>query len=267
MNKKLIIGIVVVLAVLAAIGGVLARRGTSAPEEIAVTEVKKKTRVAQPVNVIPVSERPYVRVEPNADGRNVTLAFIELKKPADSAEYTLEYQAGTLLQGVFGTFDLSELPFSDTKLLGSCSAGGSCTYHEDVQGGTLLIELVGSEPYALKSDWRYIENTSRDTAASSRDAKFQIEADGLARVGYVVIYNSPGYPGTLEGEPVSGVYAVAPSGTVAGPVTLSIRADQSGELRLFGWDSAEWSELEASVNDKTIQSEHETLYDAYVVVQ
>jgi len=102
-NKKIIMSLLVLLAL---IGGFFWWRGrTTTPEE---TEQKQKLTL--PNNVIPGAERPYLSIEPLADGRNVEITIHNLKKDAQEMEYELEYQAGTLLQGAFGTLDLASLP-------------------------------------------------------------------------------------------------------------------------------------------------------------
>lgn len=260
MQKKILLPVVVVLLLVVGIGGYFLTRGSDAPAEDAG---KQKKKVEEPVNVIPVAERPYVQISPVADGRNVEVIVKALNKPATSVEYELEYQSGTLLQGAFGLIELSQLPAKETILLGSCSAGGKCSYHEDVKGGTLKLTFDGAERYAVKSDWRYFENKAKETAFASKDAKFQIESDELAAQPYVIVYNSPGYPEGVENV-VSESYSLAVSRTLDGTATLTIRAEQEGNLQIMGWDGSEWHEFESTVDGKMVSAEVE-LMEMYVV--
>ncbi len=260
MQKKLIIPIAVVLLI---IGGVSAYFLTRENKTDVADTRKQKKKVEEPVNVIPVAERPYVQISPVADGRNIELLVKSLNKPATSAEYELEYQSGTLLQGAFGLLELSQVPAKETILLGSCSAGGKCTYHEDVKGGSLKLTFDGAERYAVKSDWRYFENTAKETAFSSKDAKFQIESKSFATQPYVVIYNSPGYPEGVEGV-VSESYSLAVSKTITGTATLTIRAEQEGNLQIMGWNGSEWQSFESTVDGKMVSAEVD-LMELYVV--
>jgi hypothetical protein len=163
MQKKLplLIGGALVLLLLVG-GGIFAytRRASTASDKSKQDQPKKK-KVSEPINVISQSDRPYIQLIPMSSGRNITISMIELKKPATSVEYELEYQAGELLQGAFGSIELGSLPANKDILFGSCSAGGACTYHTDVRGGTLLTKYSGPENYALKQEWKYFENKTK----------------------------------------------------------------------------------------------------------
>ncbi len=258
---KKILPVIIVLLVI--IGGVYAYRSMGSEETVPEETTKKKT--VENVNIIPVAERPYLYITPESDGRNITITVEDVKKTATSLEYELEYQSGSLLQGVFGALDLDPLPARSTQLLGSCSAGGACTYHEDVSGGSILTRYDGPEPYALKSDWKYFENTEDESAFSSRDAKFQIESDELADQSYVVVMNTPGYPEGLIGTPVSDPYSLQTSSPLTGTAELTMRAQEAGQLTIMGWDGNEWQTFMGEVEDKMITAEVD-LMELYIVV-
>ena len=175
-DRKLIVGGLIALVVIGG-GGWLGYTKFWRKTNSGVTDQPKKKKISEPVNVIAVDQRPYLQILPVADGRNLDLRIVSLQKPATSLEYELEYQAGSLLQGAFGQIDLNSLPTSKRILLGSCSAGGACTYHQDIKGGTLVGKFIGAENYSLKQDWRYFDNYGfRETQFASKDAKFQIES-------------------------------------------------------------------------------------------
>lgn len=262
MNKKIIAIVGVVLLVIGV--GVFLKTKMKSEEPAEETKMQK-TKITEPLNVIDVSERPYVIISPNSDGRNITISVNEVKKDADEVDYELEYQSGSLLQGVFGSIDLSSLPGSTQQLLGSCSAGGACTYHEDVTGGHLTTRFVGDENYALKSEWKYIENTESETELSSRDAKFQMTSDELESVNLAVVFNSPGYPEEVEGTIVSDPYSLQTSPSVDGEASLTMRASEEGDLVIMGWNGSEWVEFEGEVDGKSITADVEIL-ELYVVV-
>lgn len=249
-NKKTRLGLIIGTILLVGLGGLVWVR--SRPTVETPTDEQTKRRLSLPENVIPVAERPYLTIEPLADGRNLDIRVHTLKKEAQSLEYELEYQAGTLLQGAFGEINLTQLPVTTRVLLGSCSAGGACSYHEDVRGGSLLTRYTGgNEPYALKSDWKYSTNT-RETAHSSRDAKFQIDAPTLAQQRYLVVFNTPGYPEELPGELVSDLYSLATSGPLSGTAELTMRANEEGELKVALWNGSVWTTHEGTVEGKMI---------------
>ena len=263
MNKKMLPIIGVVLLVL--VGGIfmLTRGGEEAPTE---DKALKKRKISEPVNVIDLEERPYIMVKPNSDGRNLTIAVDSVKKDATEVDYELEYKSGSLQQGVFGSLSLATIPASTQQLMGSCSAGGSCTYHEDVTGGSLVTRFVGDENYALKTEWRYIENTDKETAMGSTDAKFQITSEEFAEVRLAVIGDASGLPAEVDGTLVSAPYYLATVPSVSGTAELTMRANEEGDLKIMGWDGSEWVEFTGTVDGKSITAEVDLL-EAYVVVK
>ncbi|MBD3279743.1 MAG: hypothetical protein GF390_03460 [Candidatus Pacebacteria bacterium] len=263
-NPKLLLALTAILIVIIG-GGLAVWKFKNKPSTDSQEEPQKK-RIAEPTNVIPVSERPYIQIAPLADGRNLVLLIKHLNKPATSVDYELEYQAGSLLQGAFGNIDLSTMPAQTQILLGSCSAGGACTYHEDVQGGTLVTRFQGSENYALKSNWRYFDNRAGNTEFSSKDAKFQLISKDLANQRYLIIFNTAGYPEGLEGTVVSDPYSLAVSSNLTGSAQLTMRANEEGELKIMGWDGEAWQEFTGEVDGKMIEAEVE-LMELYVVVK
>ena len=232
------------------------------PEQPAEQKTKKK-RITEPVNVIDVAQRPYMSVKP-AGTNNIVVAVNQLNKPATEMEYELEYQSGSLLQGAFGQIEVTELPVTEKILLGSCSAGGACTYHKDVTGGKLLTRFTGGEEkYILQSEWRYYENNA-DGKYSSRDAKFQLETEDLS--GYVIVANSPGYPEGLEKAVISDIYSLG-AASLNGSGQLSIRAAaESATATIMGYDGTEWTEFETTVEGKVASAEVE-LMELYLVVE
>ncbi len=263
-NKKLMMIIGVVLAVLVIGGGVFAYTKMKGSQSGTQTEEKKK-KVAQPVNVIPVDQRPYIQILPK-DARNLTLRVVSLKKPATKAEYELEYQAGSLLQGAFGALELGSLPSEANILLGSCSAGGACTYHEDIKGGSLLTRYEGPENYALKSDWRYFDNVSKESTVASKDAKFQLDSADLKTQRYIIVFNTAGYPEGLKGTPVSDPYSLTAGSALKGKGTLTLRANEDGATKIMGWDGKTWKEFETKVDGKTLTATVD-LMELYIAVK
>jgi len=262
MKKKLPI----ILVVLLVIGTGIFTFTKLRSKPTVANETTKKKRIEEPTNIIAVEERPYVQIIPHSDGHNVSLKVNETKKDAASVEYELEYQAGSLLQGAFGQLTLDSLPAIKEILLGSCSAGGACSYHEDVRGGTLLTRFNGPESYALKSRWKYIDNTKGETAFSSQDAKFQLESTDLKKQRYLVIFNTAGYPDGVEGTLVSEIYSLTSSGSLAGEAELTIRAEEEGELIIMGYDGTKWHEFKTTVDDKMATAKVD-LMELYVVAK
>ena len=266
MKKPQLLAVIGLLALLAIAGGVYAVRSFLSPQQTPA-EQSQKRKVELPVNVIPVSDRPYVQIVPKPDGHNLEIVIKDVKKEADTAQYLIEYQTGEMLQGAEGEISLGSLPAMVEIFLGSCSAGGKCSYHEDVKGGNLRTEFSGgTDAYALKSDWRYFDNKAKETAFSSKDAKFQIESTTLTAQKYVIVFNSPGYPQGLEGTPVSDPYSLTTSAPMSGKGTLTMRANEEGQLKIKGWDGSKWHEFSGNVEGKMITAEVD-LMEFYIVTK
>ncbi|HYD35501.1 MAG TPA: hypothetical protein VD999_05515 [Vitreimonas sp.] len=268
MNKKYlpyIIGAVVLLLVLA--GGAFAyTKMTAKPDQTAGDNQPKKKRSVDPVNVIAVADRPYIQIAPVADGRHLNLVVKHLNKPATEVEYELEYQTGSLLQGAFDVLKLDSIPAVKEILLGSCSAGGACTYHSDIKGGTLLTRFQGPENYALKSDWVYLDNRAKEGEVSSKDGKFTLTSADLKNMRYVIVFNTAGYPAGLQGTPVSDPISLAVSSNLKGTGEVTIEANEAGEHTIMGWDGSKWTEMDTTV-EGTKATAKGNLMELYIAVK
>lgn len=266
MNKKYLPVVIGALVLLLVGGGAVVFLRSRSAQPTTQTTTNTKKRIADDLNKISLDQRPYITLKPEADGHNITLSLMELKKPATSAEYELEYQSGTLLQGAFGALELGNLPSVTKIFLGSCSAGGKCTHHEDIKGGSLLTRYDGAERYALKSDWRYYDNAGKATEFSSKDAKFQLNSTDMKTQRYVIVFATAGYPGTAPGSVMSEVFSLQTSSPLTGQGRLSIRANETGNLKIVGWNGQTWKTFDSTVEDKTVTADVE-LMEAYMVVQ
>ena len=266
MKKIIPIGVVVGVVLIA--GSIVFIKSRKSSPSVVSDASTQKHHISDPVNVIAVGERPYMQVLPK-DIHNVAIMVNDVKKPATSAEYEIEYQTDSSLQGAQGTFSLSPLPASTKNiLLGSCSAGGACTYHKNVQGGTILTKFTGgTENYTLKTEWNYIDNTAKDSKFSSKDAKFQLTSTDLSSEKLLVIYNSPGYPAGLSGTPESDPYTLDGITPYKGKGTLQMRAnDLLASASIMGWDGKAWHEFVGKVDGKSVTADVD-LMQLYIVLK
>lgn len=262
-KKLLIILPIIALVIIGAIFLLNKNKDTGKVAE--PTSTKKK--VQSPVNVIAVAERPYLRLEPSADGRYITIVIEEVKKSATELDYEMEYQTGSMLQGFGGLIKLDKVPVSEKKLFGSQSAGGAITYHEDIKGGNLLAQFTGTENYAVKSAWRYFTNSDKATTFTSQDTKFSISNQGLNKYSYVVIYNSPGYPGEIEGELLSDPYTVAAEKSMkllSSNFEASIRSSEDGQM--MGYDGSKWQEMDSVYANGVVKASGPFM-DVYLLIK
>ncbi len=263
-KKKLLI--ILPIIVLVIIGAIFLLNKNKDTDKVAEPTTTKK-KVQSPVNLIPVAERPYLRLEPSADGHYITIVIEEVKKGATELEYEMEYQTGSMLQGFGGLIRLGKLPISEKKLFGSQSAGGAITYHEDIKGGNLLAQFTGTENYAVKSAWRYFTNSDKATTFSSQDTKFSIANQSLSKYSYIVIYNSPGYPGEIKGELLSDPYTVTAENSLkllSSNFEVSIRANEAGQM--MGYDGSKWQKIDSTYENGVVKATA-PLMDVYLLVK
>ncbi len=271
MNMKKILPIILIVVAIGLLAGggffVYKKLFAAVPSEQAPQQQAKR-RITDPVNTIALEDRPTMEVMPT-DIHNIQIAVNDLKKPATNVDYELEYQTGSELEGAVGSFPVNSLP-TQTKniLLGSCSAGGACTYHKDVQGGTLLAKFSGGpDSYTLKTEWHYIENPKGDTQFSSTDGKFQIDSKDLADQKVLIIYNSPGFPKSLNGTSVSDPYTINGITALKGKAGLTMRMnDTPSSASIMGWDGTNWKEFPAKVDGKMATADVD-LMRLYIVVK
>lgn len=263
-KKKLLIILPIILIVI--IGTIFLLNKNKGTEKVAEpTSTKKK--IQSPVNVIAVAERPYMRLEPSADGHYITIIIEEIKKSATELDYEMEYQTGSMLQGFGGLIKLDKVPVSEKKLFGSQSAGGAITYHEDIKGGNLLAQFAGTENYAVKSAWRYFTNSDKATTFSSQDTKFSITNQSLNKYSYIVIYNSPGYPGEVEGELLSDPYVIAAEKSLkllSSNFEISIRSSEDGKI--MGYDGSKWQEMNSTYESGVVKASG-PIMDVYLLLK
>ncbi len=250
-SKMLLIGGGVVLALIIMIVGVVAYTKFSKPAA-PVTQVVQKKKVLAPENVIAVSDRPYVQIIPT-DIHDIQIKINSIKKAATSADYEIEYQTDSSLEGAQGLIDLKTIPNTADLLLGTRSAGGATRYHTGVLGGSMTLTFNGSENYTLKQEWSFLENPAKGTQFSSKDAKFQVDSKDMSSQKVVIIYNSPGYPGTLPGTALSDPYTMSASSPLTGKANLMMRAAEAAPTaEIVGWNGTKWVEFSSKVSDKTV---------------
>ena len=264
-NKMFLIGGGVLLALIIMIGGIFAysKMHSSTPTP---TPAPAKKKIVAPTNVIPVSERPYVEIDPT-DVHNISVKINTLNKPATDVDYEIEYQTDSSLEGAQGAIKADKLPAEAGILLGSCSAGGRCRYHEGVVGGTLLMKFSGSDVYAVKQEWNYILNPSKGTKFSSKDAKFQLDSADMSSETIAIVYNSPGFPSNPPGTAISDPYSLTAVSPFKGKGNVVMRATEAAPTaEIVGWDGSKWVEFPSKVTDKTVTATVD-LMQLYAVIK
>jgi hypothetical protein len=265
MKQKPMLLVGIAALVLIAIAGIVwARSRGNTPAE----QVQQPKKVQVPVNLIAVEQRPYVEIIPLADRNKLQLVIHERKKAAETVEVVLEYDRNEgVMDAVLKEFSLTSDVQKEEIFLGSKSAGGHITYHEDVIGGTYTLNFA-NEDYALKESWRYSDTEKAFSEFSTSDGFFQVKLDKPYQTGKIVVMKSPGYPGDVDGEIIAGPYLFRGVGNLPDTVAdVTIRtSEESGEAKLLGWDGTKWQVIEAQVSGRSVTA-NTSAYQVFMVTK
>ena len=238
------------VVVLAGLGWYLLK-GKSGSSSVQVTP----TPVPVPVNTLDVSKRPFVVLQPLPGRNELAITIGKLAIPAKTVEVTLEYDRNKgVLDAVLKQFPLTGDTLNETVFLGSKSAGGHTTYHEDVIGGSLTLAFIGTEPYTLKVPWHYADTQKEYSELSTTDGFFQAVLDKPIKQSKIIVMQSPGPPAGFPGELIAGPYLIRTVGDLPKVnAQVSIRlAQDSPNAVLYGWDGNAWIKLTAAIEGKTV---------------
>jgi hypothetical protein len=261
-RQPLITGVLVFVIIVGLISWLLFKPKSSPSSTAAVP-----TPVPLPVNQLEVAKRPFVTLQPLSGRNELEITIGQLVVPANSVEATLEYDRNRgVLDAVLKQFNLKDSPLKEQIFLGSKSAGGHITYHEDVVGGTLTLAFKGSDPYALKVPWHYDDTQKDYSQLSTTDGYFQAVLDKPIKQTKVVVMQSPGAPEGFPGTLIAGPYLIRTVGDLPkanAQVTIRLSAD-TPEAILYGWDEKTWTKLAGKVEGKAL-SYNGPLYSVYAV--
>jgi hypothetical protein len=263
-KTKIISG--VVIALLLIIGGVILISSRK-PEKEEIIQ-PPSTRTKKQTNLIPKEDRPYVTLQPLSGRNKLEFVIHDLKKDAKEVELTLEYDRNEgVLDAVLYTYALDSIPLTEEAFLGSKSAGGHITYHDDVIGGTMYLDFTDDD-YSLEVPWRYIDTQTSYDMLSTSDGKFQLVLDEPIRQSKVIIMESPGLPENIKKDILAGPYFVSTVGDLPDTTAeVKIRLSEESETAtIMGWDGEEWVEYDTTLDGKTA-SANEALYQTYIVVK
>lgn len=263
-NRKIIF-IVISVIVLALLAFFLMKPQADNPD----SQVKRKpTPIPEPVNVIPVQERPYVELQPATERNTVKLTIHELIKPADTVEVTLEYDRNQgVLDAVLKQFNLAKFPYTDLLFLGSKSAGGHVTYHDDVIGGALTLKFTGDNRYTLKVPWLYRDDGAPYSELSLADDSFSLSLDKPITDAKVILMQSPGAPQALDALVVAGPYvlrSVNPLPNTQATLVFKLESEVT-QPSVWGWDGTTYQPITDVSLEGTTLTATTPLYQAFLV--
>lgn len=213
---------------------------------------KKKTETTkvepkQLINALEITKRPFVAILPHSTGKLITLMY-HGKQDAKNVSVELEYLSGNALKGGRTSINATSFPYVQGFLLGSCSAGGKCSFDKDITTGTIKTRLdIDEQIHVLKSNYTFITPTSNATS----DQKTKFEIQGTSKANFV-LGQTHGYLGEVTGEPAYEPIAITSTTGDVIKGNLSIRG--SGISKALIYDGS-----------KYVESKFEQLGD-YVVI-
>lgn len=244
------IAIAVIIFILLGLAGFLIYKKAASQKKIKEEEKKVVSRKKPALNIIDLEKRPYITLVPREDGREVFMTIGKTYLNEDEVDYQFEYQAGTMLQGASGKVNFKEEPTPITKkiLFGSCSKG-TCSYDEDVSGGSLTLYCRGKEDYGVKGDFSLAQMKEKKGIFFSRDGKISLNVGGkgLADDVFVICADTIGLPKTVSNKVIAGPigFFTAAKQTIKQAELTFANVEESGDLKVLTWDGAEWKEFKA----------------------
>lgn len=211
------LGIITLTLALATILGGCSLRGNSANNSQPTTPAAKK----QLINALAIKDRPFIALFPHSTGKLITLYFDKPGKP-DSITIDIEYLAGNALKGGRTSINTSaSMPYTQAFLLGSCSAGGKCSFDTDITSGDIKTKLeMGNEINVLKSNYAFVAPTGE---TSTSDGKMFFTPSAKLKTS-LILGETHGYIGQFDKE------------VSVEPVALTSSSDKPvvGQLRIVG---------------------------------
>lgn len=186
------------------------------------------------INELELNKRPFIAMIPHSSGRLLSLYIDNVPTDAKSSTLDIEYLAGNLLKGGRVTLNLPvNTPFIQAFLLGSCSAGGKCSFDKDLTSGTLKhrLEFEG-ETHILKSNYVFINGEE----VSTTDTKAKFTPANKKQTNLILI-DSQGLPTKMEGETISSPFII--TSVTDDPVkgTLSLRGKDATKALIYDGNS------------------------------
>lgn len=222
MNRKILLGLLFVMSF--SLSGCFKK-----------AEKVDKVEPKQLINVLEIAKRPFVAILPHPTGKLITLMY-HGKQEAKNMAVELEYLSGNALKGGRTSINTTTFPYVQGFLLGSCSAGGKCSFDKDITTGTIKTRLdIDSQIHVLKSNYTFITPNSNATS----DQKAKLEIEGLSKAN-LVLGQTHGYLGEITGEPAYEPVAITSTTGDLIKGKLSIRG--SGVSKVLVYDGSKYVE-------------------------
>lgn len=242
MNKKTITIVVVIILILVLGIFLLTKKSTKN------TVVEEEVKIDLPINVLPISERPFITLSPDDTGRSLDIS-VSVAPTSGMMEYEMIYNASGKQEGALGSISLGSAtrPIVKSILLGSKSGGGKVTYHEGVTGGSITVTYADTR---LKESWNYLHFDPADPTFSATDGRFSVALTktALKKDGVIITMKNFGYEkaGLPEGvKVVSGPYSYFTQTAIKGTaqVTIKLPSGEHVNPTMYEWTGNTWKKL------------------------
>lgn len=225
------------------------------------SEVRSKAVVSEKkpeLNLLDLEKRPFLNLRAINGGKEVEITIDKLKNKEKKVEYILEYQSGNLLQSAKGSLELTKEPISTKILLGSCSAGGKCTYDKNVSKGSLYLYFFNSKNYGLKANFTFNKVSEKDGIFTSYDGKITLKTDkdSLDKNDYLIVCETMGLPKELKKEIIAGPIGFfnQQGREIKGQLTFKLFEKDLSASKIYGWDGEKWQEYKSKTEGDTISA-------------
>lgn len=214
-------------------------------------------KVELPLNTLPLTERPFITLQPDSLGRSLGMT-VSGAPTTGELEYEMIYNASGKQEGALGTIFLAteKQPLTKSILLGSKSGGGKVTYHEGVTGGSLTVTYGETR---LKESWNFLKFDPADPTISSTDGRFlaTLGKTALKKDAVIVTMKTFGYAKTGLTDAVkvvAGPYAINAQSALRGSfgVSLKLPAGEHVNPTLYGYNGTTWAKLTTKLVGETV---------------
>jgi hypothetical protein len=212
-----------------------------------------------PINVLPLSQRPFITLSPDSTGRSLDISIAGAPS-SGNMEYEMIYNASGKQEGALGSIFLGseKQPIIKSILLGSKSGGGKITYHEGVTGGAITLTYDNNR---LKESWNYLHFDPLDPTFSTTDGKLNVTLTktSLKKDEVIITMKTFGYEkaGLPEGaKVVAGPYGYFPQTKIKGTagVVLKLPAGEYTNPTIYEWNGLTWKKLATKLEKDAVSS-------------
>ena len=198
------------------------------------------------INQLDQSKRPFTLLSQHSTGKLLAL-FLQNTSSLEQATIDLEYLSGDLLKGARSTLKTPiEDPYAKSFLLGSCSAGGKCSFDRELISGSLKLKLRvkdESEIHVLKGDYSFVDGETTPT-----DGRITYTPAG-SPTGEILL-NTLGLPETLEGN--MELYPISITSTNKQSIKGELEIRKKGISKVMVYDGSAYQDLDAVISEDTV---------------